>query len=168
MESWGHVQAASIVRKINVRDTANDIKSQFGFGGLVSGKVKISEKNDIRFQAVYGHAITKFIQALSTSGIDLVFNPKTRNFEPVISYGGYVSVSHDWLPNVISFFTAGTINVTERAYFPEDAFKSGYYFSGNIFWNLMLGAKFGLEYLYGQRTNKNGQNGDANRLSFLF
>lgn len=168
MENWGHVQGAAIVRGINVRDTANEITTQFGYGGLVSGKVKISEKNDIRFQVVYGRGITKFIQALSTSGIDLVFNPKTKEFDPVISYGGYVSVSHEWHPNVISYFTAGTINVTERAYFPNDAFKMSYYFSGNIFWNLMLGAKFGIEYSHGQRKNKDGQTGNANRFSFLF
>lgn len=168
VEPWGHIQAATILRRINVRDTANEIKSLFGYGALLSGRVKLTEKNDLRFQAVYGHAITRFIEALSNSGVDLVFNPGTSEFDPVISYGGYVSVSQEWLPNVVSFFTAGTVNVTERSYYSDEAFKTSYYFSGNIFWNLMLGAKFGFEYSHGQRKNKDNQTGNANRFSFLF
>jgi hypothetical protein len=165
---WGHLQLAAIVVSITVKDEEGKLNYLAGGGGLLSGRLSISENNELLFQAVGGSAISRFITALAGKGLDVVYNPETQQFETVLSGGGFVSLGHRWKANAVSYLTAGVIGVENMDFQPDNAFRSSGYISGNLFWETTPGTRLGLEYSYGERVNKNGASGTAQRFSFCF
>lgn len=164
----GHVQLASILRSISVKDTGNNISYKVGFGILVSGKYNVGKRNKILFQGFFGSAISRYITSLTGNGIDVVYNPYTKDFETVTSMGGFFSYGIDWTKNLESYFTAGVTNIINKSFQPPDFFNYSIYFSGNLFWITKFGTRAGVEYTFGNRVNKNGESGNANRISFIF
>ena len=165
--TWGHLQLSAIVRSITVKDISNEIQYLTGYGGLVSGSIRLGDNNQLFFQAVAGDAISSFIAALSSAGLDAVFDPQTQKFETVRSMGGFFSAYHRWTDELISYITAGITNVVNEGYQGGDEFNASQYVSANLFWDVAAGTKVGLEYSWGRRENKNGSSGTANRLAFI-
>ena len=50
---------------------------------------------------------------------------------------------------------------------PPDDYQTGKYVAANLFWDLLPTVRFGIEYLWGERVNKNGDSGTANRINFM-
>ncbi|HGY55790.1 MAG TPA: hypothetical protein ENK44_08820 [Caldithrix abyssi] len=164
---WGHVQLAAILRSIVIKSVNNERDGLIGYGGLLTGKINFTERNILLYQAVYGKAISGFIKALSGKGLDVVYNPTTREFETVASVGGYVSYRRIWRPHLSSYFTAGLVKVVNKDFQPGDAFSLSRYISVDLFWEASPGVRLGVEYSWGQRVNKNDESGTANRLSSI-
>jgi hypothetical protein len=68
---------------------------------------------------------------------------------------------------LLSYFTAGFIRITNIDILPDDAFRASQYISANLFWDIAPGSRLGVEYAWGRRENKNGEDGTANRVSFI-
>lgn len=164
----GHVQLAGIIRSISVKDTANENSYKVGWGALVSGKYKVGKRGKILFQGFFGNAISRYITSLTGKGLDVIYNPDKRDFETVTSMGGFFSYGIDWTQNLDSYFTAGITNIINKNFQADDFYNYSGYFSGNLFWNTRYGTRVGVEYAFGNRENKNGESGNANRISFIF
>ena len=167
--TWGHVQLAGVLRSISVKNPDGDLDALIGYGFLVSGRMYLwgSRPHRILYQLVAGRAISRFITALSGEGLDLVYNAATKTVEATGSFGGYVSYAREWTPSLLSYLTAGFIRITNIDILPDDAFKASQYISANLFWDIAPGLRLGVEYAWGRRENKNGDDGIANRLSFI-
>jgi len=163
----GHTQIAVIVRSISVKDANNNTDYLAGFGGLLSGKMVLTEENEIFYQVVYGSAISRHIGGLTGRGLDVVYNPNTGKYETITTMGGFVSFAHRWKGNLSSNFTIGFINVRNKDFQPDDTFSFSGYGSINLFWQATAGSRMGVEYSYGRRQNKDGTSGNANRIAFI-
>ena len=166
--SMGYVSVSGILRGITVKDTSQSSEQIVGFGLLLAGVYNLDEDNKFQFQGVYGSAISRFITALSGEGLDLVYNPNTQLFEATKSFGLLLSYSHKWRSDISSAFTLGMVGINNKDYEPADAFSQSWYYSGNVFWNALLGVRFGLEFSQGRRINKDGNYGTASRVGFIF
>jgi len=166
-KEWGHLQIAGIFRGITVRDTLNNVEYQKGYGILFSGRIKINEYDEFLFQAVYGKAISRFITTFAGKGLDVVYNMDTEKFEAVEVFGSFFSYKHSWNKNLASFFTFGFAKIFTKDFYPEIAYRQSGYFSTNIFWKAAEGTRIGTEFSFGRRINKNGELGNASRLSFI-
>jgi hypothetical protein len=166
-ESWGHVQLAGVLRSITIRNPTGDLDALAGVGFLVSGRVFLGGERPHRvlYQLVAGKGISRFITALSGEGLDLVYNPTTQSFDVASSLGTYVSYAREWTSNLLSYLTVGWISLGNIEDRPDDAFKQSAYVSANLFWDPSAGLRMGGEYSWGQRVNKDGQKGTANRIS---
>ena len=164
---WGHTQLAAILRTINTKAAGGDLQVLPAFGALFSGRFEIGSSDALMFQLVGGSGISRFISALEGRGLDVVYNPDTGRFETVNAFGGYLSYGHSWKTNLESYLTAGLINVEDKESAPPEAFDRSVYASANLFWQPASGLRIGAELALGQRVNKNGQKGDATRLSFI-
>jgi len=164
---WGHTQIAIIVRSISVKDAEGKTDYLAGAGGLLSGKMVLTEENVIFYQVVYGSAISRHVGGLTGRGLDVVYNPTTGKFETLTTMGGFFSFAHRWKGDLSSNFTIGLINVRNKDFQLDDTFSFSGYGSINLFWEATAGSRFGVEYSYGKRQNKDGTNGDANRLAFI-
>jgi hypothetical protein len=138
-----------------------------GVGGLLSADLGLGGRDRILFQVVGGNGISRFITALGGQGLDVIFDPNTGKFETVASIGGFVSLEHDWRPNLFMFVTVGLIEVENKEFEPDDAFSNSGYASANLFWNATAGSRLGVEFSLGRRENKDGQDGLASRLAFI-
>lgn len=166
--NFGYLSLATIIRGITVRDSSGSSSQILGYGFLFSGVYNLDSKNKFLFQGVYGAAISRFITALKNQGLDLVYNPNTELFEPTIAFGFLGSYMHNWRSDVSSAFTIGMVGINNKDYEPAGAFSQSWYYSANVFWNALLGVRFGLEIANGRRINNDGNYGKATRVGFIF
>jgi hypothetical protein len=165
---WGHLQAASVLRSISIKDTINNIDFLTGWGILLSGLYRLDETKSFLWQVVGGKGISRYITSLTGRGLDVVFNPENNTYETLGVFGGYVSFGIYWKENLFSYFTPGITQVFNKNYQLDDEFKFSGYFSSNVFWDVTSGVRVGGEYSFGTRIDKDGQQGNANRVSFIF
>jgi hypothetical protein len=164
---WGHIQLASVFRSITVRDPDENLQILAGYGGLLSGRIIFKKSYKINFQFVGGKGISNYIKALNGTGLDAVYNPQEGIYKLLTSYGGFLSLTHQWNKLFASQVTSGSTFVVNQDFQPPDAFRYSYYFSFNSFFNYSKVINFGLEYSYGERINKDDESGNANRISFI-
>ena len=167
--SWGHLTVSTIFRSIDLQDREGQSQFVPGLGLQLSGRIEVDGDDEILFQAIGGRAISRFVGSLGGKGLDVLLDPITGQWEAVTSWGGYITYAHRWLvlaPGVISNFTVGTIGVANQELEADDAFRYSVYVSANGFWQITAGARFGAEFSWGRRVNKDGQAGNATRLSF--
>jgi hypothetical protein len=163
----GHIQFAALIRNINVKTALGNKENLIGYGFLLSGRYNINAKNHLLMQFVNGQGIARYITALTGRGLDIVYNSANDEFETLNVYGGFISYGINWADHLFSYFTPGITGAINKPYQPDNAFRFSGYFSANIFWDIIEGLRFGGEYSYGSRINKNGEWGGANRFSFI-
>jgi len=165
---FGYLSFSTILRGITVKDSSGSSEQILGYGFLLAGVYTLDPDNKFLFQGVIGAAISRFITALNGKGIDLVYNPNTELFEATKSFGLMLSYTHNWRADISSAFTVGMVGINNKDYEPADAFSQSYYYSGNVFWNALLGVRLGLEIAQGRRINNDGNWGRATRIGFIF
>jgi hypothetical protein len=163
---WGHLQLAGVLRGLTAKTVANGSQKLPGYGGLVSGRAVLNERQDLLFQVVGGQAIARYIAALAGTGQDVFYDATTDQFATVPVVAWQLAFGHRWRPHLQSFATAGGVGIHTRDFQPADALKRTDYASANLMWNRISGLRAGLEYSWGRRVNKDGGNGTANRISF--
>ncbi|MCL7979663.1 MAG: DcaP family trimeric outer membrane transporter [marine benthic group bacterium] len=168
VSDWGHLQISGVFRSLAANDTTGNTDFLPGLGIMLSGSSQVAENDKFRFQAIGGIAISRFVGSLGGKGLDLLFNPDTGKFEQVTSYGGFVTWTHKNLFDrpVETNLTGGILGVANKSFQPDDSYRSSQYMSANIFWRFTEGGRAGVEWSWGLRQNKDGQSGQATRLSF--
>lgn len=171
-DRFGHLQLAAILRVMNYYDDTLSFKSisQTGFGIALSGKVNLGSRNFLFFQSVYGQGIARYIQDLSFTRLDLVPDlnrpGRLRTFP---MYGGYIALRHNWTQSLYSgLIYSFTILDPPKEYEFPGLFAHTHYFAVNLFWDFIPYGTMGIEYLFGQRVNQNGQSASANRIDLMF
>ena len=165
----GHLQLAGVLRDIAYEDTLTaEKRNSRGWGVAFSGSLNISKKNKFMFQTVYGDGISKYIQDISGTGRDLVPKPGCPGeLQALPVFGMYAALQHNWTQQLNSTIVYGYTEAYDLGNKPPDNYQTGMYVAGNLFWDLMPTVRFGIEYLWGERVNKNGDSGTANRINFL-
>ncbi len=164
----GDVQLSLIATTITTKDIHSKISNSFGLGSSLSGTINVTKKHKVLYQATWGRSISHFITTFSGTGQDAVFNPATNKFESLTSYSGFVSYGFNWNKDISTNFSVGSANQVNKSFQPDDAFKNSVSFSVDSFWRVIEGARIGLEYVYGQRWDKDGTTGIASRFWALF
>ena len=166
--NFGHVQLAGIYRNVAIGDKGDFQYALHSYGFLLTGNLNLHPRHKLMFQGVAGKGISTYINSLSGNGLDFIYNPDTGEMEPLTSFGGYLSYKVFWMPSLFSHITYGRIEVWNKDFQPEDAFRRSHYISGNIFTDITDGIRIGVEYSHGERINNDLQEGRANRISFIF
>jgi hypothetical protein len=164
----GYLSFSTIIRGITVIDSSGSMEQLVGYGFLLAGVYELDSDNKFLFQGVYGAAISRFITALNGKGVDLVYNPGSETFETTRAFGLLGSYLHNWRADISSAFSIGMVGIINKDYEPADAFSQSWYYSANVFWNALLGVRFGLEIAQGRRINNDGNYGRATRIGFIF
>ena len=165
---FGDVQLSLIVTTITIKDYHGAISSSFGLGSSLSGTIDFSKKHKLLYQATWGRSISHFITTFSGTGQDAAFNPETNKFESLTVYSGFLSYGFNWRKDISTHFSIGSANQVNKSFQPNGAFKNSMSISADTFWRVIEGARIGLEYVYGQRWDKDGSTGAASRVWALF
>jgi hypothetical protein len=132
----------------------------------LSGQAKLKSNDELLFQLVGGRAVARYVSALAGTGNDAVYDPVRNEFETLPVAGWELSYGHPWKSGLKSYASAGVVRLFNRDFQPADALKRSEYFSANLMWDEVEGLRTGLEYSWGRRVNKGGDDGTANRISF--
>ena len=179
-----HMQVAGIARKLTFQPgTGDSALDEFGYGINVTGTfhpwaclhgtprngdcATPWSKSRFLYQLAVGHGINRYIQDVNGLGLDATFDPVT-GFRPIPSYGWFVSYEQWWGKRWASVFTYGQNDCDLTDTLPGNTYERANYVSANIIWLPIDRMGVGLEYLYGMRRNKDGQNGDNSRIQMAF
>jgi hypothetical protein len=165
----GIVQLSGVVNVLTKKDANNKVSSSFGFGASLSGTVKFPSDHNLLYQFTYGKSISHFITTFRGTGSDAAYNPETNNFEGLISFGGFLSYGVEWrILDLNAHLSVGYAKLFDEEFLPDDYYSNSISISLDSFWMLGEGTRLGVEYVYGQRWDKNNETGQASRISSLF
>jgi len=172
---FGHVQLGAVFRIMNYGDSTLNKKSAFVPGGglSISGTVNLWKKAMLYYQIDGGRGIASYIQDLSVFNLDLLpaFR-ENQKMSTVWMYGGYLGLQQYWTNKLHSNIVYGITKLETppgpyfKMYLPW-YYKYGQYLAINTIWNFFDFASTGVELVWGQRVNLNGERGYAHRVNLL-
>ncbi len=167
-----HIRATAILRSLQYKNILEDkYKGLFAYGFRLSGTLKVAQPLTFYYQGAYGKGVSSFILDISGKGLDLLPNPahpgKMEAVEGMLLYGGF---KYNYTKNLHSSVIYAFDRIYPNADYVysinngADFYKYANSASCNIIWNINTSMICGLEYWWGQRTNFDGQRGNANRI----
>jgi hypothetical protein len=173
-----HVQIAGVLRQIRGEATPGDVRSDLAGGGSVSGVFPFQwrELEDrVIFQINGGTGIARYINDLnSLGGQDAVFDSTTGDLHALPAYGWYVAYEHAWKSwgvgremKLRSTVLWSFVDVDNFEFQAPDAYNYTHRLAVNAIFSPAERAEVGVEYIYGQRTNKDGNHGSANQIQLV-
>jgi hypothetical protein len=131
-----------------------------GWGFNFTGRVNLHDFNSVLFQVAFGDGIESYRQApdaaVDASGLLEVI--------PVVAW--VVGYEVDWSDRVSSTFVYSAGEATNVPIQLVDAPKAVEYVAANIRFEPRPRLSYGVEYLYGTRTDKDDTKGEAHRVQF--
>jgi hypothetical protein len=179
---YGHLQLAGVARKLTFQNGLGPTFDEFGYGVNVTGtwhpwahltnSPMCPDKTPLekcRFLGQYaeGQGINRYIQDINGLGLDATFDP-VNGFQPLDSRGWFGAYEHWWADRWASVFTYGEADTDLTPSMPANTYTAARYASANLIWLPFERMGVGFEYLYGTRTNFDGQEGRAHRLQMAF
>lgn len=165
---FGAVQLSVAFTTVSIRDQDNNVSNFGGYGGSLSGDLRINEKNKILYQLTYGKSISHFITNFAGTGNDVIYNPNTGEFDPVDSFGGFLAYGFTMTKKIKANASIGYADLSNEDYQPGNSYRNSFSGALDCFWQIAPGARLGVEYIYGTRWNKDSSSGSAGRLQALF
>jgi hypothetical protein len=165
-----HAKLALIARQIRAQTTSGDVEEKLGWGASLSGRYstpQLDARDKLLFQLNYGEGIGRYINDLQSVGnYDGIFNPDQKDkLELFDVFAGYVSWQHWWgVADWRSNFTFGYVDLDSPDFVTGSGYGSTMRASANVIWSPTPRVDFGAEYLWGQRENKDGEEGDATQM----
>ena len=174
----GHVQVAGVLRQIRGQSTSGAISSVWGGGGSVSGVVMVPVRqlsDRIIFQVNGGTGIARYINDLSSlGGQDAMFDTTTSVLKPLPVLGWYVDYEHVWKEwptlekmNLRSTVLWSFVGVQNFDFQPSDAYWKTNRLAVNTIYSPSSRVDVGLQYIFGNRYNKDGARGSANQIQLV-
>lgn len=180
-DDWGHAQLAAIIRGLGVegRSAAEEQfretfrQKQLGWGVNASGVLEMAtiapalEGDQLLVQVAYGRGIASYMNdGGSDVGPDM--DPPGANAQTIPSLGWLVYYNRAWNERWTS-----SVGYSEHRQYPldgqtESAYKAARYASLNVLYHPIANMLVGPELLWGQRENKDGENGDDTRVQVTF
>lgn len=171
-----HVRVAGVLRTMNYMNEVQDkTKYATGYGVQVSSKIDVCPFFTFYGQMTYGDGIAQYINDLSGNGLSLVSaadqsNGPTGKMKAVEAMGWFVQGRFNITSDI--YATAGYSQAkifpgVDKISLPDTNYRYGQYIVGNLFYNITSDFQLGIEYLYGNRVNINGEKGHANRIETL-
>lgn len=165
---WGHLQFAGVFRDISFQDTLqNKYRAKQGWGVSFSGNIGFTKSIALSWQGIYGDGIAGYLVDISGAGLDLVPTEGSADLMALEAYGFFTAVSIKWTAELSSNFIYSLCKIKEIEHLPDNEYKSGQYTAVNLFWDVLPALKIGMEYLWGERKNKNDEKGNAQRVNLL-
>ncbi|MEM6582475.1 MAG: DcaP family trimeric outer membrane transporter [Pseudomonadota bacterium] len=176
-----HVRAAILGRQIRGQEVIptntpggveeGGVDKSYAWGFSLSGSFRtplFDSRDKLLFQLNRGNGIGRYVNDLNSIGnFDGIFNPATNKLQLFNVFAGYGSLQHWWADTMRSNFTLGLVDVNNPEFVDGDAYKRTIRASANLLWNPTPRIDTGIEYLWGRRENKDGEDGDAQQIQMM-
>ncbi len=159
---WGNWSVAAIARNLRIDEPARDaIDSAWGGGVSASGRLYVSEQNNLRFAVSIGRGIGRYV---SFNTFDDGAMTPTGNIRLTPVSAAFVGYQHWYNASLRSTLVAGVA----RADLDPDLFQGSVTESivslhMNLLWSPIPEATVGLEWIHARRELLDGQVGSLNR-----
>lgn len=163
-----HAQLSGVLRYLEVDGSAGSPdEEELGWGVALSAKTQLGAAGRrLMGQVGYGEGSAHYNQATRGSGSDAVLEPGGLETLPVLTaVAGY---EHDWSEQWSSTLALALAELDNRDSQPADAIHRSRSASLNLVWHPYPRFLVGAEYLYGERENRDGEEGEAHRVQISF
>jgi len=165
---WAIFQLTGILPILSGENQDEKILTKAGWGLSFSTKMQLWGSGKLFIQAAGGRGITRYFHDLKSEGYDALVNPSDAKAYLPLSFGGYITYEQHWSPSLFSNLSYGHTQMENPSYIPGNMFSDGSSIFFHTFYDVVAGARIGLGYTHGIRTDKDGDQGNANRLNLLF
>ena len=158
--SWGYVEIAGIVRRIEWEDQGTDqfdlSGDAFGWGVNLSSNLKLGKKSVLRLSGLYGEGIQNY---MNDAPVDIgIENNPGNAVTPVVGVAlpvtGIVAfLDHNWSDKFSTSLGYSMIDIENSDAQSPSAFKKGQYIVGNLLYYPVKNAMMGIEFQWGDREN---------------
>lgn len=158
---WGYIKGAAMLRELSY-DNGYIGESSGGWGVTLTGKVNLSNGDDIRFSSYTGKGIGRYGSVNVTPSAVMLANGE---LEAIESTGYFVGYRHLWSEKLRSSFTVSASKINNDVTLTGfSATKDTFSTRVNILYSPVSIVTFGAEYTFAKRKNEGGLEGDMNRM----
>ncbi len=167
----GHIQLAGIARRLGYDTLGTSDNSPkgntAGYGLAATANFKFWDKDKLMLSTLYGRGIATY---MNDGGTDLALEGTPGNIgaSAVPLWAVLVYVDHYWSDKFSSSFGYSRTQVSNRTFQSGDAFRWGQYASANLLYTPVKNVLTGIELLWGNRRDYNGNHGDDTRCQISF
>ncbi len=158
---WGQFQVAGLIRELGFQPAGQPVTTDSGWGWNFSGALFATQQDKVYYQIFFGDGIGSY-RGLA----DVVAD--ANEFVVVPTFGWMVGWAHDWCDSLSSNFTYSVSSLENAPFEAADNLHENKYLAVNLIWKPTERMFVGVEYLFGTRENKDGSQGEANRVQASF
>jgi hypothetical protein len=155
-----HLQGAGLVRMIGYRAASGASDEEAGWGFNFTGRFRVRETDSVLFQVALGEGFESYRQAMDGA----VDANGMVELNPVLAW--VVGYEVDWTDRLSSTFVYSVAEGTTASFQPLSTAEAVEYLAANLVVKPLPRLSYGIEYLYGSRTDKDLARGEAHRLQF--
>lgn len=159
---FGNISIAGLARQLRA-DTGLIEEETFGYGLSVAGRVKVGEKDDIRFNLTGGEGIGRYIGLAASRAT--AFDPNGE-LEAIPSFGGLVAWRHPFGETARLNVGYSGLFIDNPTYLGGGVNKSVQSAYGAVLWDIAPKITVGTELMYGVRELESGAEGEISRFTF--
>jgi hypothetical protein len=166
-----HLKTAFVAHQVRAQysqDPGLPVRDEIGWGLSTSGAFKagwLDSRDNIKFQFIFGDGIGRYVNDPSSiGGQDGVFKPDGSDIKTLPIIAGFAAYQHWWSDSLRSNFIFSGVEVDNHDFQPDDAYKRTIRASTNLFWSPTSRVDLGAEFIWGERTNNDGESGDASQI----
>ncbi len=160
---FGHASISGIARQLRSENgTADD--EIYGFGLALQGRLKVGQRDDVRFSVVGGEGIGRYV-ALNATDAAMV-NPVGGDLEAVNLVGGLVAWRHPLGETMRLNIGASSLLIDNPDFAGAASTKSIQSFYSAFLWDIAPKITAGVELLHGIRETEGGDTGEITRGTF--
>ncbi|TWT67066.1 DcaP family trimeric outer membrane transporter [Allorhodopirellula solitaria] len=181
---YGHTQLAGIVRKLTYQPLVGEKLDATGYGINFTADVhpwaclmgvapadanKCSPwevaltKSRIIGQYAAGYGIARYVEDANGLGLDAAVDAN-GDLEALYANGWFAGYEHWWSPKWSSNFIYGENSNDSTSTQPDSTYAGSKYLAANVMWVPIANTYVGMEYLWGERENIDGQSARARRI----
>ena len=158
-----HLKLGGILRRLEFEGAGNRDDSDFGWGFQLSSRINTWGRDSFILSGAYGEGLGRYLLGTRNSAAAITTDGSLRVLE---NYGGYASYRHFWNDRWWSNLTYGYARVGNSSALPDSAVHATQWAGINLMWTPVTNFGIGLEYLYGWREDKAGDEDTAQRIRF--
>jgi hypothetical protein len=148
-----------MIRNLRFDDGVDD-DDVWGGAVMAGGRIPVMEKDDIRFQLMYGNALGRYMN----TGFAGAMMDGSDHLDALDQWGGFVAYRHMWKDglrsSLIYSFGQADNNLDRVAASANETIQSAH---ANLIWSPVPKVDLGIEYIYGAREQEDGRHGELNR-----
>jgi len=161
---WGSFTAAGMLRELAYDNNAGIDDKTTGWGISLSGKFVFGNKDDFRWMASTGGGLGRYMGLNTANGAVLDDDGKLHTIDSTGVFGSY---RHLWNEQWRSNLTLGYLSVDNDTDLTGlSATKNASSFHINLIFRPQPKLDFGVEFMYADREEESGTDGDLTRFQF--
>lgn len=167
-DGQSHIRLSGLFRALSYRNLVKEENEYaIGWASQLSGMIAFSPRITFYYQAAYGKGYADYLNDLGGSGYDLIPDGNSGKLKAPYALGIVGGLQYNLCKNFFVSASYSQCRLYDQASLSDSAYKYGQYVVANAFYTPFSNCQVGIEFLYGNRHNHDGESGNAHRLNAM-